>query len=358
MSRRAAATWLVLAAVAALATAALWDAFRADSSPSAADESADTRLGGGTLPGEGVVDGTLVFVTLADCRPQTLRLGTLTFGPAGPPVDCGLWAPPEGDFAAVSLAPALGLRGHRLALLRLTDPPTVHDELGIARGEPSWSDDGQAIAWCAEDGDTVLYTPGTGARERVAGCRPNITPDGSVLTRSAAPLGSTLYEGGEALLRPRELLRAFPADSDGPLDVVGYDRREDGLLAVVVVRFETGRRPRRLLELWRGGRLVEAILLPELTLPAGTGRLGDRVEFGPTGNEIAVAYPGAGKQMVVVDLRRGEVVVEPRNQHGFAWSPDGRWLAISTGEEIRLHGPRRGDAVYVLPVGAAAIAWR
>ena len=105
------------------------------------------------------------------------------------------------------------------------------------------------------------------------------------------------------LLSREELLRPFPADSNGPLDVVGYDQRPDGLLAVVTVRFEAGRLPRRILELWRGESLEQAVLLPELNLPAGYGRLGDRVEFDPSGREVAVAFPGAGKEMVVVDLR-------------------------------------------------------
>jgi hypothetical protein len=359
VSRAGLATALVLAAVGVVAVAALWDSFGdSGSSAPAAGEARARTLRGGILPRPGELQGTLVFVSLADCRPQLLRFGTLTLGPAGPPVDCGLWVPPAGETGAISLEPALGFRGSRIALLQLTEPLLVSDELAVARGEPSWSDDGDALAWCAEDGNTVVYLPQPRRRERVTGCRPTITPDGSVLTRSASPLASTLLEDGEPLLRRKDFLEGFPADSDGPLDVVGFDQREDGLLAVVAVRFEAGRRPRRVLQLWDGSHLEESILLPELTLPAGTGRLGDRVEFGPTGREVAVAYRGAGKQMALVDLDRGEVVVEPRNQHGFAWSPDGRWLAISTGEEIRIHGPNRGAPVYVIPVGAAAIAWR
>jgi hypothetical protein len=179
-----------------------------------------------------------------------------------------------------------------------------------------------------------------------------------VLTRPARLLTSTLLQDGEVLLAEEDLVRPFPADSEGPLDVVGYDLRPDGLLAVVTVRFEPGRRPRRLLQLWRGDRLERAILLPELGLPAGTGRLGDRVEFAPTGREVAVAFPGAGKPMIIVDLGTGGISLEPTSQHGFAWSRDGRWFALSTGEEIRVLGPDRRDAVYVLPVGAASLAWR
>lgn len=358
-SRRALSTWVVLVAVALIVALAAWDAVRGGSSAARIDDGPpEPTLNGELVPPAGRLEGTMVFVTLAGCRPQELDLRTLTLRRAGPPLDCGLWVPPSGDLAAVSLAPALSLRGSRLALLELDDPPRLGEELGIARGEPAWSHDGRVVAWCTAAGDTVVLTPEAGDRAVVRGCRPSITPDGSVLTRSPSPLSSTLFRDGDALLRRADLLRAFPADSDGPLDLVGYDQRADGLLAVVAVRFESGRRPRRLLELWRDGRLEDAILLPELTLPAGIGRLGDRVTFNPAGDEVVVAYPGTGTEMAVVDLTSGEVVVEPSTQHGYAWSPDGTWLAVSTGKEIRLLGPDRADPEFVLPVGAAAIAWR
>jgi hypothetical protein len=178
------------------------------------------------------------------------------------------------------------------------------------------------------------------------------------LARPARLLTATLLRDGSVLLGEEELARPFPPGSEGPLDVVGYDLRPDGLLAVVTVRFEPGRLPRRLLQLWRGTRLDRVIPLPELNLPAGTGRLGDHVEFDPTGREVAVAFPGAGKEMILVDLRTDAVTMPPTSQHGFAWSPDGRWFALSTGREIRVFGPDRRDPVYVLPVGAAALAWR
>ena len=54
--------------------------------------------------------------------------------------------------------------------------------------------------------------------------------------------------------------------------------------------------------------------------------------------------------MVLVDLESAEVVMEPTTQHGFAWSPDGDWLAVSTGVEIRILGPEREEPAYVLPV--------
>jgi len=359
VTRRRAVSGLVLGAVVVLGVAAAYDTLRGGTvTLTSADRTEDATLTGAELPAPGELPGTLVFASQAGCRPRALDLATLRIGAGGPPLECGLWVPPRGRLAAISLAPALGFRGSRAALLRLSEPPTVVQELGIVRGEPSWSEDGRRLAWCTAASYTVVLDLDTGARRRLAGCRPRFTPDGSVLTRPARLLTSTLLRDGEVLLAEEDLVRPFPADSEGPLDVVGYDLRPDGLLAVVTVRFEPGRRPRRLLQLWRADRLERAILLPELGLPAGTGRLGDRVEFAPTGREVAVAFPGAGKPMIIVDLGTGGISLEPTSQHGFAWSRDGRWFALSTGEEIRVLGPDRRDPVYVIPVGAASLAWR
>ena len=351
-------TWLVLGAVALIGVAAAVDALKPDVSPSAtADRDEAARLTGRLAPPPGTLAGTLVFTSLGECRTQALRLDTLTLGRPGPPLDCGLWVSPRGDLAAVSLAPALGLRGSRIALLALGEEPEVLRNLAVVRGEPSWSSDGNRLAWCTPAGSTIVLVVETGVRSRLDGCRPRIAPDGSVLTRPFRPLAPQVLRDGEVILGEDELTRGFPADSEGPVDVVGYDASPDGLLVVVAVRFESGRPPRRLLQLWREGRLEATIPLPELGLPAGYGRLGERVELRPTGGEAAVAFPGAGKPMVVVDLETGRLTVGPTSQHGFAWSPDGRWLALSTGEEVRLFGPDRGEPAYLLGVGAAAIAW-
>lgn len=359
IGRRAVGTWLVLGAVGLLAAVAVFDALRRAPSPVAAEEPAGAvRLTGDALPAPGLLEGTIVFSDLRECRTQELSLETLTLGPAGPPLGCNLWVPPRGGTAAVSLASALGGRGSVVGLLRLGDPPEIVGELGVVRGQPSWSDDGTRVAWCTAEDHTVVLDVGPGTRTRVDGCRPTIAPDGSVLTRPAALLTPTLLRDGEVLLGEEELLRPFPRDVQGPLDVVGFDVHADGLLAVVTVRFESGRRPSRRLQLWRGGRLEQVIQLPELSLPAGAGRLGDRVEFAPGGRAVAVAFPRSGMQMVVVDLEREEVVLGPVSQHGFAWSPDGAWLAISNAEEIRILEPGRGGPEYVLPLGAEAVAWR
>jgi WD40-like Beta Propeller Repeat len=357
-SRRAILTSLVLVAVAVVAVAATVDALRGGGTRSRAAPAPDgsARLVGELLPEDGTLPGRLVFASLAGCRPQEASLDTLVLGAPGESLECGLWVSPRGDLAVVALEPALGLRGSVNGLLRLGDPPELVRRLGVSRGEPSWSADGERLAWCTEQEETVVLTLDTGARTLVPGCHPVFAPDGSVLTRPASLLAATLLVDGRPTLEEEDLLRGFPP-GEGPVDLVGYDVRADGLIALVAVRFESGRRPRRLLQLWRGARLESALLLPELSLPAGYGRLGERLEFAPNGREVAVAFPGAGKQMVLVDLADLTIVLGPTSQHGFAWSPEGTWFALSTGEEVRLLGRDR-EVAYVLPIGAATLAWR
>jgi hypothetical protein len=190
----------VLGAVVVLAFAAAYDALRGGTASPAQDPTEDSTLTGAELPAPGELPGTLVFASQAGCRPRALDLATLRLGAGGPSLECGLWVPPRGRLAAISLAPALGFRGSRAALLRLSEPPEVARELGIVRGEPSWSEDGARLAWCTVASDTVVLDLDTGARRRIAGCRPKIAPDGSVLTRPAHLLTSRLLRDGELLL--------------------------------------------------------------------------------------------------------------------------------------------------------------
>ena len=172
MTARRAVSGLVLGAVVVLAVAAAYDALRGGAaSPADVDTTEEPPLVGRELPGPGELTGTLVFASQAGCRPRTLSLATMTFGEGGPSLECGLWVPPRGPLAVVSLASALGFRGSRAALLRLGDPPDVVRELGIVRGEPSWSENGRRLAWCTAASATVVLDLDSELRERLAPIR-------------------------------------------------------------------------------------------------------------------------------------------------------------------------------------------
>jgi hypothetical protein len=44
-------------------------------------------------------------------------------------------------------------------------------------------------------------------------------------------------------------------------------------------------------------------------------------------------------------------------QRGFAWSPDGQWLAVALEDEIVIYSTNSSQEVYRLPLAAAALGW-
>jgi hypothetical protein len=354
-------TWVIVGALAAIAMAAMFDAIDGRSPPttsSAESANPNRQLVGPAVPPAGALPGRLVFLSHGGCRLTTLDFASLVFSRPSAPGLCGLRVSPDGSFAAVPVARGPSVRAERISLVRLDDPPVFERLLGSVRGDVAWAFGGERIAWCRPDGVTVVLEPGSGRRANVPGCRPRIAPDGAVLTRPDRPLVGKLLRDGEPFLGRRELARAFPQAPGALVDVVGYDVGRDGLVAVAVTVFETGRLPRNALELWRAGRLEAVVRLPALASIAGRGRFGERVEVSPDGREVAVAFPGAGFRMVLVDVATRRIVLPPRSQHGFAWSPDGAWFAVSDAEEVVVYGRGRDQPAYVLPLAASGIAWR
>ena len=310
------------------------------------------QLAGPGVPQPGSLAGTLTFAAGAACRLQTVSLDDASLGEEGPRSTCDLWAAPTGRLAAVT-------RGHHglwdeLWLARLGDPPELLRELGFVQGDPSWSPDGEQLAWCGPDGTTTVLTLETDRRRSVRGCRPALGND-SVLTRPDEPVADSVLEEGRAILGPLDLNGPFRLP-DARIDVLGFDRAPDGLLAVAVASF-SDTFPRAVLELWREETLVGAVSLPLLVVP-GRGVLGELVRFSPTGREIAVGFPRSAIELLVVDAPRRRIALELVPVSGFAWSPDGAWFARSTGDEIVIAGAERSEAAYVLPLEATGLAWR
>jgi hypothetical protein len=354
-------TFVAVGMVAVIAVVATGDALRRELSQANGRAAA---VSGGTdaarlFPASGVLPGTLYLTTLGECRLQAIEMERLATSLDGPETTCSFSLAPDGRRAIIPFGPRRGPlgRSRAIGLAELGERSRLR-RLAVARGgAASWSRDGARVAWCRDDGQTVVLTLATGERRKLRGCAPKFAGD-SVLTRPDEPLTPVLLRDGQMLLDVTDVARGFPSGPPTPLDVLGYDAREDGLLAVVVVQFPSGRQPTPVLELWLGDELVRSFELPILGSPAGRGRFGERVEFSPDGRELLVAFPGAGVRFVLIDVASGAELLPATSQHGIAWSPDGAWFAVSTAEAIVIYGSARTAPAYVLPVGASALAWR
>jgi hypothetical protein len=319
----------------------------------AASVAAADRLEGPDVPVPGVLPGRLVLAESDGCRLRLLDLPTLTLSDPGPSTACRLWVSPRGDLAAVAIRRPRGT----LSLVRLDERPVLDARLGEATSAPSWAPDGGRIAWCVEDSTTVLdvYEGGT---ESLPGCYPAYAPDGSLVTRAVTDTGLRLFRDGEPI--------DSPATQEEPgRRVVGHNVLPDGQLVVAIHRrYAEGPSYEAVLEVWRGAELTRTVPIHSYGVVAQA--FGLRVVPSPAGFEAAVVSPESpiaprpDALVSLVDFRVGGPLegVTERPFGGISWSPDGGWLALSTGREILVFGRGRSEPAYVLPVAARSLAWR
>jgi hypothetical protein len=349
-------TVVIVALVAALAVAALVDAIRCgggDSGPAVTGAAEADELRGPDVPAPGALPGKLVLTHAGDCRVRQIDFASTAYLQPGPETLCEAWASPTGAYAVVETDRTSTPGAHEIALVRLGDPPEVERELGVARGTVAWSGDGARVAWCGPDGETTVLTVGSGEQATLPGCRPRFAPDGSVLTLSS---GSEILRDGAVDLDSAAVAQGFTRATTGPIDVLEFDVAADGLIAVTASRpSSTG--VEVVLELWREGQLQQQAELPARVGLSGN-RLGALLRFGPDGRELAVGFGGGPGPLTIVDLRTGRLSLRFAQQHAFAWSPDGAWLALATGpSEVQVYGAVRDDPAYTLPVDAATLDW-
>jgi hypothetical protein len=351
------------ALLAALAVAAMVDAVRRDggdeqaaAATATAPETGPGRtLTGPDMPAPGALPGSLVLAAPADCRLREIDLAAAALGEPGPETLCRVWVSPTGDQAVVESGRGESPGSRKLELVTLGDPPEAEEELGIALGAVSWSPDGKRIAWCEPGGDSVVLVLASGDRQGVAGCDPRFAPTGSVFTTPAqAPLGE-LWRDGAVELDSSDLAEGFDEGTSGPIEVLEYDVAPDGLIAVTVRRLiSTG--SKTVLELWRDDGLEASVPLPR-RLGGGASQFGELLRFGPTGNELAIGYTSGAGELTLVDLGLRRIVLRSAQQRAFAWSPDGGWLALAIGDEIRVYGSLRDVPAYVIPAAASTLGW-
>lgn len=384
---------LVIGLVLAVGTAAVVNAVLGGGPRAASprDTKEGSALAGPDVPQPGALAGSILFAS-DGCRLQTLDFADVAVVPTTLETSCSFWPSPTGEQAVVSLPGATTDEPHDVWLARLGGGGELLRRLGTANGDVAWSPAGDRLAWCGKDGTTVVAAADGTTLVHVPGCRPRFTPEGRLLT--ARDRAGGLLADGQVLLDDGELRLALPPAA-GPIQTLGFDQRDDGLLAVVVaagqrvpgdvlprgrvqpgpfgrgtyrvlsdgesqafVVWDVRFGPRVVLELWRGSVLERSISLRGLAHPFENLRFGELVRFSPGGRELAVGARGADAPLILLDPGTLEPVLRPVVQDGFAWSPDGSWFALAGQGKIRVAGAVRSAPAYVLPIGAATLSWQ
>ena len=168
---------------------------------------------------------------------------------------------------------------------------------------------------------------------------------------------------GEEVITFEELIGAAEGVTEMQGFVLAHTTGAAGDIAVSLVHAIEAGDARNSLELWRDETpavSVLPLLLEERGVPENITTVGlrDRLTFSPDGGEVAIVLEDGEGELVLVDLDGG-IVLGPLGQSAFDWSPDGRWLAIATPDDVDVYGPSRDETpTFQLPLVTPALAWR
>jgi hypothetical protein len=317
-------TWVVVAAVAALAIAAVVDALprpagndRPDARPAAPSTSARIEARG------------VLYYTDELCRLRALRL------PDVEPVDA-----PEWDECSFSLS---------------RDGRTV---LGAG---VLWEPRGNKRA--AGIGGLVYVVSDPGSWEyRFPGETPAYRPDGALtfvrngqlveLTRSCRPRRNAPW-CERVLLTSRDLFEPLGVDGAAVKDIAWMTRTR--LVAVLTIGESED-----LIAVYEGRRLVQTVKAP-------TGRL-EEISVSPRGQYAAVRIDrpsgfvlidGEARPFALMEVRRDNEGRPPfTGGRAIAWSPDEAWTAIARGNSVLLFRMgRESPDVVRIGIAARGLAW-
>lgn len=249
------------------------------------------------------------------------------------------------------------LRGYHLPTLDLQRLPdlracsfSLSDDGWLARGIAVWQPRGSLAAVC-RGGIVEIVTRSGEGYDRVPGCAPAWRPDGSLTyVRDGAvrswPAGAEIVSGGELV---QALQTApWPARSAAVEEILWLPT---GRLVAVV---------RQMLSVETAGEDLVVSYDPQHGTAALVARAPRITELAasPAGSHIAVRFDGAVHVLPAGPLPGGHLTLRPAD--AFAWSPDGRWLAVAANARL-IFVPVRGQSSRrpsIGPIAARDLAWR
>lgn len=141
---------------------------------------------------------------------------------------------------------------------------------------------GAAAAGDAFRGEPARVATEPPEKAKEAETVPELVWGGANRFRADGPfLNKRVLRAGKEHLPAEAVERAFPVETDGPLDISKVAVAPDGTLVLAVYRFPLGRPAVGALQFWRGRRLVSAFEVP-------TGYFGGGLAFNRDGNLVAV----------------------------------------------------------------------
>jgi dipeptidyl aminopeptidase/acylaminoacyl peptidase len=271
----------------------------------------------------GHLQGALIFTNAGDCRVRVIELGDGRERPSGRlQGSCRLWAAPIGQRIAYSV------RGGNSELAQrwftIVDLAQAGSDLGTFKnlvGDVLWSPDAQRVAWCVfGTGGGRELEIGRVQPRRLSRCPLAYDPDGRLVFARG---NSLVSEDGRSLVIEDE-------------PIVRADWGEDESLLVflasgIVRRYDP-----------QDG--VDAITL-----------VADR-EIVPSPDNCAVLFEELDR-FKILDVGCYDGPPESFRARAAAWSPDGRWVAISEDTRIRFE-EIGGTQVFVWPARAIELYWR
>ena len=315
------------------------------------------RLRGPDVPPEGALPGRLWVVVPnagpsgARCQMRAIDLGALELEPPGELQHCTLVDVADDGSYAVASDDAL-----RLALFDLQDRPEKALDLDPAFRErsprstrvASISADGKRVAWCTAGNESAVLEIDDATVQRAVGCDPRFGPDGELFTRTLPPLADGVLTEGQVVLAGNEFRQGLDLADGGPSSLLAYDVGTDGLIATKVRRVFG--QPQPTVQLWSDGTLESfhrvSGLLPTLQASG--------VELSPDATRIAFGWPGLLAGVLDFGFQRMSRTFE---NSPYAWSPDGRWLAVGETSAVVIYARGSDAPTYRLPVATLMIAW-